>query len=365
MRPFSAFYFVQNNRWRGAAIAFMLGLTFVVYLAGLYLFNVEKMYDISLEPMKRMAFLAPQQGEGDAEMRRAVAMLEGREGISVLAQGKSNNIVTISIMGFHNGFAQYTFCSGEDFRTYCDYFGIGLAETGGGPEVGSVIMSRLQANNRGLSLSDVFAADEEKSDRVDRDYTLDALTDEAGYHIYYISEEPGNMYLLLPTGMDGEAFRGLLSEIATECDVRILDYAYYKNLIDSQLASFRYVYFLIILLLAVVLAVTTGAAFAGLYQHRRGEFALYRAIGISRRRTRAKIGAEVALLDVIGMAAFAVIVFGGIYLANDLYLYEHGFQLFYYDRLAFAGLLVSNLIVLVPVTVLQGRQLMRADICGD
>ena len=52
-----------------------------------------------------------------------------------------------------------------------------------------------------------------------------------------------------------------------------------------------------------------------------------------------------------------------IYMANNLYLIPHGLKLFYYNNMSMAGMVISNLIILIPVTIFQGSKLVRADIC--
>lgn len=345
------------------SLVFMFVLTFAVYLAGLYVFNVERMFGYSLSRMEHVAILMPQQTDSDyAEFRCAASMLEETDGVTLLCTGTGNSSYTTSIMSFNNGFPQYTFQSAEDLRTLCDFLGIRFEETDGPLTDGSMIMSRLQADNRGLKPGDILTGEEE-ADNLDQEYVLCALTDEEGYSAYYISDSESGSYLILPTGLTDGEFYALLDDLIQNYDVRVTDYQYYKDIIDSQLSSFRYIYFLLILLLAVVMAVTINAAFVGMYQHRRGEFALYRAIGYARKKTAAKIAAEVLLLDAVGIAAGTCLMLLGIYLANELYLLPHGWRLFYYDRTAAVGLLVSNLIIVIPVTMSQGKRLMKADIC--
>lgn len=365
MRPFSAFYFVTKNKWRAASLIFMFVLTFAIYITGLYISNVERMFDYSIHKLDRAALLRPLPTDEKYEsFYDAIAELETNEKVTLLQQGVISSIYTTSIMNFNNGFLQYSFRSAEDFLTYCDFAGIAFAEKSDERELGngSVIMSTLQAKNRGLAVGDTLVP-VNSEEYLDQEYVLDAVTDEAGYHIYYISDSQNAAYMLLATGMDQEEFRGLVEELNAGGRLSAWSYDYFNDMITKQIAGFHSIYYLLILLLAVVMAITVNAAFAGLYQHRQSEFALYKAIGISRWRLRFKIVGEIVLLDLTGIVIGAAIVMLGIYLFNHLYLMEHGFLLFYYNRMALYGMVVSNVIILVPVTLSQGHWLLKADIC--
>lgn len=365
MRPFTALYFIKANRWRASLIVAMFVLTFAVYLGGLYISNIGSMFDYAIDRMDRVAIIEPIQTDYDgAEFQRAVDMLDKNDKITFLKQGKSGLIYTKSIMGFATGVLPYAFRNAEDFLLYCDFVGISLSETNAEGELGngSVIMSGLQANNRGMQLGDFLTVDN-PGEYFDGDFRLDALTDEEDYSAYYINDTETPAYMILPTGMNDDEYRGLLEVLKTDYKIRVMDYDYYREMMDRQLSVFEYLYFLLIILMAVVMAITTNAALTGMYQHRQGEFALYQAIGISKWKIRKKIVGEVFLMDVAGIVTGACIVMLGVYLMNSLYLLERGLKLFYYNKMALQGLAVSNVIIFMPVTVLQGRRLMKTDIC--
>lgn len=53
-------------------------------------------------------------------------------------------------MNFNAGDANYSFRNKEDFETYCEFTGIKLLDKNKELGNGSVIMSSLQASNRGM-----------------------------------------------------------------------------------------------------------------------------------------------------------------------------------------------------------------------
>jgi ABC-type antimicrobial peptide transport system permease subunit len=115
--------------------------------------------------------------------------------------------------------------------------------------------------------------------------------------------------------------------------------------------------------MAVVMAITVNAVFVGLYQHREREFAVYNAIGFTRKEVVLKLLKELVLLDAIGLAAGGAVTLLCVYLINGLYLIPHGMRLFMFNGVALLGLIICNVMVLLPLLVTRSRKLARADIC--
>ncbi len=341
----------------------MFILTFAIYIAGLYISNIKSMFHITMEKDKKVTIInAADTDKDNKNFNKAIEMLKKEKGITLVPQGLRNRINSMSIMGFTNDYIQYSFRTKEDFEIYCKFTGIKIKSKNKELANGSVIMSSLQADNRGIKLGDSLKQQDDES--LDQKYILDAITDNDGYSTYYISDTANACYLVLNNSMNSKDFKELTKKLETEYEVYSKDYNYYIDRIDGQMESFSYIYFFIIILLSVVIAVTINAAFAGFYQHRQGEFALYKAVGIPRKKLRFKIISEVMLIDITGIVPGACIIILGIYLANNLYLIPNGFRLLYYDNMPMAGMITSNLVILIPVIISQGKRLIKADICN-
>ena len=141
-----------------------------------------------------------------------------------------------------------------------------------------------------------------------------------------------------------------------------MNYDVKKNITD-QYEFFTPMYTFIVILLSIILAVTINAAFVGMYQRRNFEFAVYRAIGISKKRIVGKIVGELVLLDLGTLTLGGLVFFLALYLFNNLVLYPAGKYLTYFHPLALVGLVLCNVTILVPLIVTRCRQLLRADIC--
>lgn len=365
MKPFSAAYFLKKNKLRAVLLVFMIVITFSIYLGGLYISNVEGIFEKELEKCKPLTFIMPSWKDNEYEdFNKTVEMLKEEDDIILLGQGIINNIYTTSIMNFNMGVQAYSFRNAKDFETYCEFYGINIKEQLEGKELGngSLIFSSLQADNRGMKLGDIFSSDN-PDEHVDQEYELDALTDEDGYSVYCISDTDNLLYIILQGNMSNEEYKNLQDRLKNENKVRVFDYDSYKNNVDNQLETFSYIYFFVILLMSVVMAITINAAFVGMYQHRQGEFALYRAIGISKMKLKLKIVSEVLIIDVIGIVIGLCVTITGVYLLNHLYLIERGLRLFYFNEMSLAGMIISNMIIFIPIVFLQGRRLIKTDIC--
>lgn len=363
MKPFLAGYFIKKNRMRSSLLVFMFILSYIAYLGGLYVTNIRSMFDYSLERMDRYAILYPVSDDTDFEQfEKAKEAVSKEKGITLFQQGVVSSLNTDSIMGFENQYLSLSFRSVEDFKNFCHVVGIKCDFEN--LKGGSLIMSSLEANNRGMKIGDALKEEEDES--VYGSYTLDAITDEEGYSVYYIDagKNGSNLsYILLAENVTEPEFAKYLEKLGREYKIDIRSRQYFEETLDRQLGSFNYIYLFIVVLVSVVMAVTINAAFVGMYQQRQPEFAIYRAIGISKRRIVGKVAGELLLLDAIGMIAGGALLLLGVYLLNQLYLIPRGLMLFYYHPIALSGMLFCNLMVLIPLLVTRSRQLLRADIC--
>lgn len=364
MKPFSPLYFIKQNRERCFMLLFMIFLTYVSYLGGIYVTNVSSYFDYEIDNLRR--FIVVKYNPSDENLEdyyKLKEVLSADENLTVIPEGVSEFIYTKTVMGFKSGFMQYVFNSVEDFKTFCTHMNIGCDFDN--LKVGSMIMSSLSANNKGLNLGDKLEKGQEGSQEgIHDDYTLDALTDESGYHVYYINEQPCESdYLVLNLGMSEEAFLKYSNELMREYDVTIYNSQTYKEEIDAQLKQLNYIYGLILILLALILAVIINAVLAGMYQRREFEFAVYRALGYSKGQIIKKIAGELICMDIIGLVAGGGIFFLGLYLLNNLYLDKVGKTLFYFHPLALFGLIFCNVVLVVPSIFTRCRQMLKADIC--
>ena len=337
MKPLSAIYYIKKNKVRSFLIIFIFALTYVIYIGGLYLNNIEQTFVYSVQRFDKFAAIQP-NGTGvkeNFEQSKQKCMEDNR--LLVIEQVYGGSVFVSSIMGgVSNGYPIFSFKSVEDFKSYCEYMNISCDFES--LKEGSAVMSEMFALNRGLERGELVTADEAENEVLYGDFILDAITDEEGYSFYTIGGADLNTeYLILPVEMDLEQFGVFLKELSDDYDVTAVNGEYLEEEIARQMSSMNKIYFFIVIFTA--------------------------AIGIGRKRIRRKLICEILVMDLIGLLIGGIVCITALYLLNSLYFHPSGRHIFYYHPISLIGMLVCNGVVLIPLIFTRSRQLMRADIC--
>ena len=364
MRPFSAFYFIKENKTRCMLLMLMIFLSFGVYLGGIYITNPYDNWETWIGYYDRLVAVEAtdldEYNEAFVEYKKE-AVDSGK--VDVIAVGQPNGMDWDNIMGARSGQCSITFRSVDDFKLYCSHMDITCDFEN--LKSGSMIMSERFAKNRGLKLGDTV--DKEYDEDIYEEFTLDALTKEDGYTLYFITNEEDiiGRAMLLGKSMEGDALYDFAYELRNQLDNKeeVEVYSSIEKKLSRQLKTFHVIYIFVVVFLSVILAVTINAAFVGMYQHRKFEFAVYKAIGISKKRIVGKITGELLLMELISFCVGALIFFGGLYLFNNIVLYPAGKYLRYFHPIAFWNLILCNVIVIVPLVLTRSRQMLKVDIC--
>lgn len=361
MSPFSPLHFIKENKARCILLMFMLFLGYGVYLGGLYVSNPYDNWQVGLSYFDKLTLVEPASYDeaGVADFEAFVEEIEATGKVRLLWHGNSSSFGWETIMGFESGRLSFTFRSVEDFKKYCEYLDIECDYEN--LKSGSMIMSERFAKNRDLHIGD--KVDKNYDWNMYDEYTLDAMTSEDGYTLYFINEEPVDIYaaIVIGNGISGEELYELVYDIQKEHNVWVQDSI--RDNIKKEYETFDIIYTFVVMLLSVILAVTINAAFVGMYQRRNFEFAVYRAIGIPKKRIVGKIVGELLWMDVIALVVGGAVFFLGLYLFNNMVLYPVGKYLRYYNITALLGLVLCNVTVLVPLIATRCRQMLKADIC--
>ncbi|MBQ3546086.1 MAG: ABC transporter permease [Lachnospiraceae bacterium] len=361
MKPFSALYFIKENKKRSVLLMLMIFLSFGVYIGGLYVTNPEDNWQQLMEYSDNCVSVVKSSMDGEGyEWLLNEVQKDGKT--KVIEIGSSNYFGWKTIMGFESSQGLYTFRSVEDFKTFCNYMDIECDFSK--LKSGSMIMSEKFAKNRGFSIGD--KVDEKKYSSIYGEYTLDVLTDEDGYTIYFISdEEESGRALILGEKIKGHELYSYVYKLHSQIEgtKNVFVYPGVRQEIEVQFESFNTIYMLIVILLSIILAITINAAFVGMYQKREFEFAVYRAIGIPKKSIIGKFVKELLLLDIIALFFGTIVMLIGLYLLNNLVLYPEGKYLRYFELVALYNMLLCNAIIIIPLIVTRCRKMLKADIC--
>lgn len=363
MKPFSPLYFIKENKARCAVLIGMIFLSFAVYFAGLYVMNVVTSFEeFGAELYESSAFLGL-KARDEASMKGyedAAEDVRNEEDVQLLELGWGNYFNVESIMSFTVGYQSLTFLNKEDVKLFCDVNEIECDVEKLGSR--SVIMSEQMANNLGLKLGDTLSPEEFNG--ISEEFTLDVITAQKTYASYFLEEggEVGN-YLALNTGKSKQEYEAYLERLEARYPVTIHDYEEDMRDVERTFSFLTKIYIAVLVLVAIIMAVTVNAVFVGVYQGRTFEYAVYCAIGMGKRKITGKIVGELLWMEGIALVGGGGLFFLGLYLLNHLVLYPAGKYLDYFNNVALMGMVICNAIILIPLIITRCRQMHRADIC--
>ena len=361
MKPFSAFYYIKENKKKSFIIKFMLLLTTFIFLAGNYIDSVYYFWNTYLDYSDDICLVnALSTDEDFKDFASFYQDLEEDEKLIVLPRTGIGHMGLSwkCTIGFEMGTASMVFNSVEDMKKAFDHLGIKGDFTD--LKDNSVVISETLAKQYGLKKGDIIDASVDS--HIDGKYTLDAIIDDGSFVLFYVipTDEPLVMANVMSTDMSGKELRDYIRSIQGDRKANI-DQPF-RDEIDSQFAPFLLIFFSGIILLSIVLSIVINSVITGQYIRRTYEFGVYRAIGISRFEIIKKCCSEILTMDVfaiiIGVLGIALFSF----LINELYYIPGGKYLPYYSSLGLGGFLLSNLMVIIPTMLLKGGKMSKADV---
>lgn len=361
MKPFSAMYFLKENKKRCILLILMIFLSFGVYLGGLYVTNPMDNWELNIKYYEDIVSINRISTE-EEDYNSLLEEAKKDDRVTVLELGTYQGFSWESIMGFDSGQCTFTFRSVEDFKIFCEHLDIECDFDS--LKSGSMIMSEKFAKNKGYSIGD--KVDKDICDTIYDEFTLDAVTKEDGYTLYFIlDDEESSSAVILGNTIKGAELYSYVYKLQSELkDAKsVFIYPGLRGELEVQFESFNIIYIFIVILLSVILAITINAAFVGMYQRREFEFSVYRAIGISKKRIIGKLVKELLLIDIIALLIGTVVVLIGLYLFNNLVLYPVGKYLRYFEPLAIYNMILCNVIIIVPLIVTRCKKMLKADVC--
>lgn len=360
MTPFSPMYFVKENKKKCILLIFMVFLSYGVYLAGLYVTNPSDNWKVLLEYSDKTVGVGRENQDKDGQKFESFKeeIMEDDK-VNAIPVAYYNGFTWETIIGFTMEGFHLTFGSVDDFKDYCDYMGIQCDFANLKDK--SMIMSSRFAANAGLKEGDSIDSSIKNEDNVYGEYTLDFITDEDGYTLYFIDKDLPDSILIFSDEMENRELYDYVYKYNNIDNVHIRENL--RERIEGQLEIMNTLYIGIVVLISVIMAVMVNAVFIGMYQKRHFEFAVYRAIGISKCRIMAKICGELICMDVIAILVGGAVFFTSLYLLNNMVLYPAGKYLMYYNPVALRGMLFCNVMIIVPLILTRSRKLLKADIC--
>ncbi len=359
--PFSALYYMRENKGRAVLCIFMMFLASLMFLAGNYIYSVPYTFEKGFEYSDKLVKINMQST--DEEFKDFFDFVE------IVKKDDKLDMVMSSALGFSTmrhgtvlnldmSEPAYVFNSVSDMKKVFNH--LGIEGDFSDCKHKSIIISQDFANNKGIKLGDVVdkSFDEDLGDS----YTVDAIINDGSFCTFYLYEDDSNlgrMYIFSDT-MEGTELYDYVKKLAGDKKVQIAETM--RTRVTQQLEMFDVLFYVIDIIIAVVLAVTVNSVATGQYLKRTYEFGVYKALGRSKKEVKKKVAAEVIAMNVIACTIGFMVIFTFTYLMNELVYQPNGLHLVYFSKLGLIGFVICELLILVPVIWSKGRLMSKADV---
>lgn len=375
MKPFSAFYYIKENKKRALTLIFMIATIAICYLGELYVTNPMDAYKDACEPLKGSTVILPTYDDIDnVQLEAAKAevneLLTQGEISYILDFSNQNQLYLNSVMSFEMDTPMATLKGQEDFNIYNSIFKIMPQEYI--VQDKQVLLSEQMAKHFGKEVGDTISPTEKGVLRLTGEFTVGGIYKAKGMEGVFIDSEAyfGNGFMLLrneshlaDASKEEQAFAELSEQLVEKYPMLYFStFSELTQTVEKQMASFDLIYFGIVAMLTFVLAITVNATFVGAYDRRMYEFSVYKALGFSQREISKKIIKEILLINLLGVLVGGVIIIAGVYLVNEMLLYPSGLFLSYFKVEGLIAALVCDLIIIIPVIISKTRQSRKYDI---
>lgn len=362
IKPFSSVYYIRENKGRAFIAMFMMFLTVGMLIAGNYIYSLYWTFEPEIEFNDKVVsaeYLSiDETGEDFQSFLEEVKADENLKCVTKTGRGFSSMLHN-SVLNLPIGGDSYTFNSVEDMEAVLSH--VGIKGDFSNCKNRSVVLSEEFAKDKGIELGDIIGP--EFDEDLSAEWTVDAIIPGGGFASFYIYEDDeanhARAYIYSET-MEGQELRAYLTNMLGDRQVEIK--RHFKEGIDEQFRAYFVIFYAVVILIAVVLAVTVNSVVTGQYMKRIYEFGVYRALGRSKREVKTKVAAEIIGMNVIACAVGIGISSIFTYLINELLYIPTGRYLLYFSDLGIKGFLLCDLMVVIPLVLSKGRMMCKADV---
>ena len=361
IKPFSALYYMKENRGRAALCIFMMFMATLMFLAGNYIHSTIYTFEREFEYSDKLVVVGLQSTDEEfkdfADFTKAVTE-DDKLGMVMSSAMGFGGLRHGTILNLEMGGYSYVFNSVQDMQEVFDH--LGIEGDFSKCKHGSMIISQDLAKDRGIKLGDKIDQSFDKS--LDREYTVDAIIDDGSFCTFFIYEDADNLgrLYIYSDSMEGEELYDYVKDLAGDRKVQITESE--RSSVLPQFDVFYMIFYAIDILIAIVLAVTINSVVTGQYLKRTYEFGIYKALGRSNREVKAKVAAEVLSMNLIACIVGFVTIFLFTYLMDELVYQQQGMYLLYASKIGVIGFIICDILIIIPLILSKGRLMSRADV---
>lgn len=361
IKPFSALYYMKENRGRAVLCIFMMFLATLMFLEGNYIHSEMYTFEKEFEYSDKLVMVNLQSTDEEfkdfADFTKDVEADDKLELVMSSARGFSG-MQHGTVLNLEMGGAAYIFNSVQDMKKVFDH--LGIKGDFSKCKDRSMILSQDFAKNKGIKLGDKI--DHSFDRNLDGEYTVDAIIDDGSFCTFYIYEDDdslGRLYIYSDT-MEGKELDDYVKTLAGDRKVQVAESE--RSTVLPQMHVFYVLFYVMDILIAVVLAVTINSVVTGQYLKRIYEFGIYKALGRSRKEVKAKVAAEVLSMNFLACLMGFAAIFLFTYLMNELVYKQKGMYLVYSSTIGFIGFIICDILIVLPLILSKGRLMGKADV---
>lgn len=371
MKPFSAIYYIKENKKRSIALIVLIATISLCYMGGLYIQTGFNANERAYEANKDFNIVYFKSDVDESNIKETLNSIENYDSVSKVFNVKYRmSVVSTCAMNIELYNRNICFKSTEDFKEYNDIVKI-VPDDIALPKNNQMIISSNLAKNNKIKVGDIIKKHSDIFDNADRDYQIVGIFDSDNHYVFSVNEDNEYYtYMVLrkdvPKSEIKSARENLNNDLSwtdtkndnvwRSTNESLLNYYY------DFAGIFKLIYYVIIALISLVLVITINAIFTGAYEKRHYEFCVYNAIGFSRKDIRRKIIKEAMIINLFGIILGAVLVLLSVTLLNVLTLIPNGMELSYYENISILPTIVCDILIISIVVLNQIRKIKKYDV---
>jgi ABC-type antimicrobial peptide transport system permease subunit len=328
MKPLSYYTYFKSNKKK--VLGIILSIGFSILLIGATQMYFDNMSDSEMRDVVKFKYLSYISGIDTDVPKDILEELKAKDVVERIIPVNIHNYLINNIIGgkiVYSGFyadeADIRFLMEKmDLKLSCgDYIKNGDNKA---------IINENIARARKLNIGDYVGSDANNIDVFKGKFQVSGVM-EGDNIISFLPKKDNEIfkrqYLIVPKDGKIKELNAFLTGLPKD-SIRVLTYEGKINEVQDNEDSFNIVFNLMIIVIAVVLAITLGNANYVHYFHRRKDFGLLKAIGYGKNKIINLLFMEIGISSLLGLILGVVLLLIFKNLQNIFYLYPKGMSLF-------------------------------------
>ncbi|ABX43980.1 ABC transporter permease [Lachnoclostridium phytofermentans] len=377
MKPFSAIFYLTKNRLRSVSLILMITATTLCYIGGIYVYSMEHHFHREIRPYRDFAMMYQNYGCTQNDWDLMVDKLQSLPSVtSLMPVNSSPRIRYTNEISFRISQGVIVFTSTKDLTTMNQITQL-VKDSNDLPQDGEIILSEGLARNTNIKVGDILTSGGTLF-YFDTPLKVKYIYPSLDYSAYAVDSTaiPTSLFILRegdivePSGQEklsGEtASRQRFADDLKTLDIpNVMSLTTYENQyadLKNQMPIYYMIFYSVVILISIVLAITINATLIEAYGKRKSEFSIYMAIGIPRSKIVCKILKEITLINLMGLTTGLILIHIILFVLNQLVFYPRGLGLPYFAWCAAIATLLCDFFAIMPSTLLRIRNIKRYDI---